>query len=59
MNTYLEIVNDDTNEVVKRLDVTNQSKRQRELIENGMNRNLNHNDYHVNEKETKLTLELI
>jgi len=45
MYKYLEIIKDENNLVVKRLDVSNKSERSIEKIEGGMNINLNHNDY--------------
>ncbi len=45
--TYLEIKQDSDGECVKRFEVTNQSERSRKLLEDGLNRNLNHNEYSV------------
>ena len=44
---YIEIKKYDNGEVVKRLDVTDKSDRTAESIENGMNRNLNHEQYYT------------
>ena len=58
MYKYLEIVKDEGNEVVKRLNVSDKSERSIEKIENGMNINLNHNEYTVqyNESDTELSV---
>jgi len=55
MYKYLEIVKDDTNEVVSRMDVTDKSERQIDKIWDGASINLNHDDYslQLNECETK------
>lgn len=47
MYKYLEIVKDEGNEVVKRLNVSDKSERSIEKIEYAMNINLNHNEYTV------------
>lgn len=54
---YIEIVEDQTEEVVKRIDVTNQSERNRERLERGMSINLNHNEFTIRvvESETELS----
>ena len=43
MYKYIEIIEDETSEVVSRMDVTTQSERNLEKILGGINRNLNHN----------------
>lgn len=42
---YIEIVKDEFNVVVKRINVTGYSERRAEKIEDGFNFNLNHNKY--------------
>lgn len=59
MYKYLEIVKDKGNEVVKRLDVSDKSERSIEKIENGMNINLNHNEYTVQYNESDVELPVI
>lgn len=59
MKTYLEIVRDKDSKVVKRLDVTGKSERSIEKIEDGINVNLNHNEYSVNKTQSKVELEII
>lgn len=56
MFKYLEIVKKETNEIVKRMDITNQSERQIERIEMGVLMNLNVKEYHIKiaTSETKL-----
>lgn len=44
---YIEIKKYDNGEVVKRLDVTDKPDRTAKSIEDGMNRNLNHNEYYT------------
>lgn len=58
MYKYLEVVDDDSNEVVQRLDVSDKSERSVERIENGMNINLNHSKYttQINTSEVKLSI---
>lgn len=59
MYKYLEIVKDKGNEVVKRLNVSDESERSIEKIEKGMNINLNHNEYTVQYKESDTELPVI
>ena len=59
MYKYLEIVKDEKNEVVKRLNVSDKSERSIEKIENGMNINLNHNEYTVQYNESDVELHVI
>ena len=59
MYKYLEIVKDEGNEVVKRLNVSDKSERSIEKIENGMNINLNYNEYTVQYKESYTELPVI
>lgn len=59
MYKYLEIVKDEGNEVVKRLNVSNKSERSIEKIENAMNINLNHNEYTVQYNESDVELPVI
>lgn len=53
---YVEIVKDDSQEVVCRMDVTNKSERSIEMIENGASRNLNHNEYTIVFNESDIEL---
>jgi hypothetical protein len=48
---YLEIVNDETGIVAKRINVTGKSERQVERTENGMMMRINMNDWHVRERD--------
>ena len=59
MFKYLEIVNDSTNAVVKRLDVTSKSDRQIQKLESALNINLNQVEYTVEYHESKKELPLI
>lgn len=58
MKKYIEIVEFATGDVIKRLDVTGKSEREIELIDNGVNINLNHNDYFTRENESDEALPL-
>ena len=51
MYKYLEIVEDSTNEVACRMDITNCSERQIERLENGVHINMNHDKFHTREME--------
>lgn len=44
---YLEVKSYDNGEVVKRIDVSNESDRSIDRIERGMNINLNHKDFYT------------
>ncbi|HEY3405399.1 MAG TPA: hypothetical protein VGK59_18570 [Ohtaekwangia sp.] len=44
---YLEVLTFEDSKVVKRIDVTSKSNREIELIERGMNRNMNHDLYYT------------
>ena len=57
--TYLEIVRDKDNKVVKRLDVTGKSQRYIDRAESGMGANLNWNEYITRQTESSTGLELI
>jgi hypothetical protein len=52
MYKYIEIIEDKTGEVVSRIDIASQSERNIEKILGGINRNLNHSEFSVNEKES-------
>jgi hypothetical protein len=56
MFKYLEIIKDETNEVVSRMDVSNKSERQIDKVWDGVSINLNHNEYsiQINESEVEL-----
>jgi hypothetical protein len=56
---YLEIVEYGTDEVVKRMDVTNKSERLIERIERGVNINLNHNEFFTRQSSTEENLKEI
>lgn len=51
--TYIEIIDDETGEVEKRIDVSGKSARAIDRVEDGVNRNLNHNDYSTRIKTYK------
>lgn len=53
---YLEVVNYKTKEVVLRINVTGKSDRAINIIDAGLNRNLNHNEYFTRETESKIEL---
>ena len=59
MYKYLEIVEDSTQEVVLRIDVSKQSDRSIEAVEFGMNRNLNHNKFSTFVNEGDIELKII
>lgn len=58
MYKYIEIVLYDTNKVVKRIDVKNRSEKQIDKIEDGLNINLNHDQYFTRVSESNIQLEL-
>ena len=51
MYKYIE-VRDFKETVIKRYDVTNKTERQIETLENGLNRNMNHEKYYTAEMES-------
>lgn len=55
MHTYIEVIEFKTKQVVKRVDVTGQTERQIDKVDDGLNINLNHEEYYtrVQEYETK------
>ena len=53
MNTYLEITEFSTGNVVKRIDVTGKSERTIDKIDDGLNINLNHDKYYTIKNVTK------
>ena len=59
MKKYIETIHDITREVVKRLDVSNESDRSIDRIVRGFNINLNHNEYSVEVNESDVELEII
>lgn len=59
MKYYIEIIERKNNEVVERLDVTNESANTRSSIERGMNINLNRKEYFTNSVESENELEVI
>ena len=44
---YIAVISYDTEEVVKKIDVTGKSESQIDRIENGLNINLNHNKFYT------------
>lgn len=56
---YIEIIETKTKKVVCRMDVSGKSERSIEKIEDGVNINLNHKDFHTttNESDVKLPTE--
>jgi hypothetical protein len=56
MYKYLEIVKDDTKEVVSRMDVSNKSERQIYRVWDVASINLNHNEYSLQLNESKVEL---
>lgn len=59
MYKYIEIVEKSTNKATPRIDVTGGSERGIERVEDGVNINLNHNEFYtrITESEIKLDLE--
>ena len=57
MKTYIEVKTYESEECVKRIDVTGKSERSIDRIESGMNRNMNHKDYYTVQVETEKELE--
>lgn len=53
MNKYIEITEFGTDKVVKRVDVTGKTENTITIIDNGMNRNLNHDKFYTVENETE------
>jgi hypothetical protein len=47
MFKYLEIVEDSTNKVIKRVDISKHSEKSASKVEVGMNINLNHDEFTV------------
>ena len=59
MYKYLEIVKDDTNEIVSRMDVSNKSERQIDKVWDGASINLNHNEYSLQLNESEVELPIV
>ena len=59
MKTYIEIRRYGDNKCIKRLDVTGKTERMIDTIENGMNRNLNHEEYFTEAINSKKDLIVI
>ena len=59
MKTYIEIRKYENDKCVKRIDVTGKTQRQIDKIENGMNINLNHEEYYTKEVLTQEPLQEI
>lgn len=58
MYKYIEIIETDSEKVVKRIDITNHTQCSADRIENGANINLNHDDYHTDQNEYETEQEL-
>lgn len=56
---YLEIIEKSTGNCLKRFDVTRNSDRSKDMIQSGMNMNLNHVDYRVSRHFSTIKLETI
>lgn len=54
---YIEVKEMISGKVVKRIDVSDRSDRQADVIESGMNRNMNHKDYFtiINRSKSELS----
>jgi nitrogen regulatory protein PII-like uncharacterized protein len=59
MYKYIEIIEDKTQDVVSRMDVTKESERNLEKIHGGIDRNLNHAEFSVKEIESEIELPII
>ena len=59
MKKYIEIINLKTSEVVKRINVSKEHERTIERVIDGMNINLNHNEYYVTATESPTELPII
>ena len=59
MFKYLEIIKDETKEVVSRMDVTGKSERQIDRVWDGASINLNHNEYSIQLNESDVELPLV
>ncbi len=54
---YVEVVAyADRGNIIKRYDVTGKSENQIHTFDNGLNRNMNHDDYYTREKDSKTEL---
>lgn len=56
MFCYIEIVAFDGDKVIRRVDVTYESERNRAKIDSGININLNHNQYYTRDKQSDIKL---
>jgi len=56
MYKYLEIIDMDTDAVIRRMDVSNKTETQIERIDNGLNINLNHDKYLTVVKEYRVRM---
>lgn len=56
---YIEIKSYNDGRVVKRLDVSGKTDRSIDTIENGMNRNLNHDQYYTLQVDSEVELAII
>lgn len=59
MKKYIEIVEREKEEVIKRLDVSDKSDRMIDRIESGININLNHDHFYTNQIESEVELPII
>lgn len=57
--SYIEIKAFENSKVIKRFDVTNTNDKRKDLIEGGMNRNLNHEKYYTFSFDSETKLEKI
>lgn len=53
MKRYIEVVEYETDKVVDRVDVSDKTERQADLVMDGMDRNLNHEKYFTRLSERK------
>jgi len=59
MYKYIEVKKYDTDEVVKRLDVSDISERSCDRMDNGLNINLNHDVFFTTINDSEIKLDLI
>ncbi len=59
MKRYLEIQNIDTNEVIKRIDVTGFGERREDKLDDAININLNRDDFYTVFHNSDVALEII
>jgi len=59
MKKYIEIIKFETKEVVKRMDITGKGEVQIDKIDDGLNINLNHEEFYTTTTESETELEII